>query len=157
MWDYSLELLPNRLSSLVELSSSEWIETFNAIEKHVNIILKEQIKYTGSSIMIGTVAMRLTYPKTFKSFCNFVNGPKIDDRIRKIVSDLILIFSDAAYKLYKPSSIDLSESLKTLAHDISLGSKGKSINFHPIETYANEIIHIMRDIPEDYESDFVYG
>ena len=151
--DHSLELIPNRLSALVELSSSQWIETFKFIKKNVDTMLKERIKHTHSSFTIGLIATRLVYPKTFKSFCNFCTGPKIDDEIRKIVSNLILLFSDAAYKLYLPCSIGLSESLKTLSHDISVGSNGQPLNFHPIENYAHEFELILRDLSEDEETD----
>ena len=135
-----------RLTSLMNLTPEEWIASFEAIEKHVNYLLAQPKDELDSNVLY--LATTLLYPTILKSFCEFCSGNEIDDHIRKIVSNLIILFSDVAIKLNGPNSQDLSKSLISLAKDITLASNKDNLNFEPIKSLGIEGGEYFRNLSE---------
>lgn len=142
-----LESLPTRLSVLIDSTPKEWAESFRMIDKNVSTLLEKNEVSVFSNL--SRVAISISYCITWKSLCDFCLSPQFDDRSRKTLSNLLILFSRLAIKLDEPDSVSLSSSLMTLAQDLTKIGNYRDIQYHPVHMLAVKLSMRYRELPED--------
>ncbi|KAK8835864.1 hypothetical protein M9Y10_040421 [Tritrichomonas musculus] len=138
----SIESFPSKLDKLVVLTPEEWADAFSYIDKRVTFLLSNSD--TNLIFEISSLAIRMTYPPTFESLCNYCLGPQIDESSRHTLSNFLILLSRVAIELDEEYSDSLSSDLISISKNLSLMKRNCNLDNHPLKILSHRLDEFLQ-------------